>query len=505
MISGIKYLFFLCAWLACFSVLATSKGPIARFTFNNRSPLDDISGHSARLVGVGFTEDRFGNKNSAAFLSGSIYSYINLGTYKALKPESGTISLWVNMSTVVSSGWGADLNPILLTKYTQLNDYFESYALYYMVGSKRVVAVFSKDSTQQSSTYGQNFSINRWHHLLITNDYNYGSLYIDGKLELRIQKKYKTTFLETDSVMLGSTANKKNSRYFNGSIDDVEFYDRVLTEQEIQALYEAPDPYWLTKLIQKAFWLGAATIGTVLLLYFGIRYRLKKELQKEKLQMELANKILETDLRVNRALMNPHFVFNSLNSLQNFIMSKEYLQANNYLVKFSKLMRKLLESNISNTLGLQQEIELITTYLELEDVRFEKGINYTIDVEPGLIPSKIEIPVMLVQPFIENAIWHGLLKKKGQRLLSISFSGLEDNYIKCVVEDNGIGRKNAGTDNSKKSLATVFVMQRLELINKIRGLHCTLTIEDKPQDQGTIVTILLPISKKTQDVAGHNY
>ncbi len=169
-------------------------------------------------------------------------------------------------------------------------------------------------------------------------------------------------------------------------------------------------------------------------------------------------------------------------------------------------MRKLLESNLSNMVSLEQETELLTTYMELEDVRFEKKITYSIEIDPRIIPSSVEIPVMLLQPFIENAIWHGLLKKKGERLLKISFLWVEDGYIKCLIDDNGIGRKHARSGNpGKKSLATLFVLQRLDLLNKIHGLNCSLIIEDKAGDQGTRVAYFYPFLKNNHDTKGHHH
>ena len=503
--TGKNYIFFFGLFLLQM-FCSGQKGPVARFSFNNCSPFDAVSGYTARLANVGFTEDRFGNRDHAIFLPGNVYSYVNLGSSSALKPGSGTISIWISMEVPVWSGMGHKVNPILLTKSTERDDFYEAYAIYYMLESGRLVAVFSQDSIGERGAFGKKIMPSRWHHLLITYDYNFGSLYVDGELEMKMPKKFATTFLESDSVMIGNTANKKNSRYFNGAVDDIEFYDRVLTEQEIRDLYHAPDPHYGKKRVWFWFWRCGVMAGIILALYFTIRYRLKKEIIKKQQQLELANMVLETELRVNRALMNPHFVFNSLNSLQNFIMSKDYIQANGYLVKFSKLMRKLLESNISNMVSLEQEIGLLTTYMELEDVRFEKGITYAIEVEPNLVPAALEIPVMMLQPFIENAIWHGLLKKAGEKLLKVSFSKAGNDYLQCTIEDNGIGREKAAMRKTKtKSFAIIFVRQRLDLLNKIHHLNCTLTITDKPGGEGTLVTILLPILKKQNDVTRNNH
>jgi sensor histidine kinase YesM len=195
--------------------------------------------------------------------------------------------------------------------------------------------------------------------------------------------------------------------------------------------------------------------------------------------------------------MNPHFVFNSLNTLQNFILKSENDRAYSYLVKFSKLLRNILESNTSNVITLEHEIELISRYLEIENLRFEENIRYTITVDASAVPSVIHIPVMMLQPFVENAIWHGLIKKQGEKSLNISFSIQAGKYLQCIIEDNGLGRNRHTKDGpAKKSLASSFIVQRLDLLNKIYKLDCSLVIEDKPGNNGTIVKITLTILQK---------
>jgi sensor histidine kinase YesM len=120
---------------------------------------------------------------------------------------------------------------------------------------------------------------------------------------------------------------------------------------------------------------------------------------------------------------------------------------------------------------------------------------------------------MMVQPFVENAIWHGLLKKKGDKHVEITFALTNAIYLQCTISDNGIGRKNKepalpvkdAEESEKKSLATAFVMQRIHLLNKLYQMDCSLTIEDKQDHQGTIVTIILPILKKTTHDTALNY
>lgn len=489
------YLFFL---LFVFAIVTNtkaqlSKEPVARFTFNDGSNIDEINKQKIKLVGVHFTDDRFGNSNNAVFLSGHAESYINLGSYKVLKPKKGTIVLWVKIENQVAAGTGLMVNPIIITKCDTLDNFYEAYSMYYDPEEKKIAVSFTKDSTEQLNHFSSPIKQNKWHHLAVTYDNNISTFYLDGKENSTYPKNFETNFLEADSVLIGSTGNKKNQRFLKADIDDIEFYDTVLTAEEINKLYNAPNPNKNTILLN---WLLAILFFMVVsvILYFVIKQRVNIAVKKERQRLELNNKLLETELRVNRASMNPHFLFNSLNALHNLILNNEIDNASDYLVKFSKLVRKILDSNMHESISLELEIELLDLYMEIENLRFEENIKYTIITEDSLVSSATRIPIMMIQPFVENAIWHGLLNKTGDKVINISFSLFEKKYIYCIIEDNGTGRKKSRSSLiEKKSLATGFVKQRLDLLNKIYDLKCSLIIEDKPNNQGTIVKIILPI------------
>jgi hypothetical protein len=471
--------------------------PSAKFSFNNKTDCDEISKQKAKLIGTVFTKDRFDNDNNAVYLNGNKSSYINLGNYNALKPNVGTISLWVKIENKIWWGTGPFYNPIIITKSTNLDDFYEAYAIYLMLESEKLVAVNTMDSTVGVTIFNQKkFQRNTWYHLVISYDFNYFSFYVDGQLSLKLPKKFKTAFYEKDSVLIGTTGNKKNNRWLNGTVDDIEFFDKVLTDEEINELFHAPNPN-KNKIILNWVLIFLALIILITTSYFFIKHQIKIAVKKERLKFELSNKLLETELRANRASMNPHFLFNSLNTLHSFILINDTDNASDYLVKFSKLIRKILDSNMYDSISLDLEVEILERYLEIENLRFDKNINYTIVLDDAIIPSRIQIPLMMLQPFIENSIWYGLLNKSGEKKITITFSLFEDKYIYCVIEDNGTGRKKKSKTSfvEKKSLATVFIKQRLDILNKIYNLNCSLIIEDKPDNQGTIVRIILPILK----------
>lgn len=472
----------------------TTQDPVAKFSFNNQKDFDEVSHTKVKLVGANYTQDRFNNPNNAIYLSGNQNSYINLGNSPALKSKTASISLWLKIDNEVWAGQGYTVNPVIITKSCNKNDFFEAYAIYYIPEGDNICAFAAKDSLDQTNIVSaQKFERFKWHHLVLTYSAEQMAFYIDGKKIGEIAKGYDTHFLETDSVMLGVTANKKNNRFLNGYFDDIAFYDHVLTQEEVNELYNAPNPN-KNKIILNWILLFLAFILLVIIIYFIIKAKINKTVRKEKERLELNNKILETELRVNRASMNPHFIFNSLNTLHNFILVNDIDKASDYLVKFSKLIRKILDSNMHESNSLELEIELLETYLQIENLRFEENINYQIIIDDAVVSSAVNIPIMMLQPFVENAIWYGLLNKMGEKKLNISFSLFEDKYIYCIIEDNGTGRKKGVIKKvEKKSLATGFIEQRLDLLNKIYGLKCSLFIEDKPNNQGTIVKIILPI------------
>jgi LytS/YehU family sensor histidine kinase len=169
--------------------------------------------------------------------------------------------------------------------------------------------------------------------------------------------------------------------------------------------------------------------------------------------------------------MNPHFIFNALNSIQEFILTNEKKLANTYLGKFSDLMRITLDLSQEEYVPLNEELKALNLYLELENLRFSNEIDYAIDTGNITSPGSMLIPPMLLQPFVENAIKHGLLHKRGNKKLFISLTNEPENkLLHCIIADNGIGRKKSAElkkfhPQKHKSFATSATAKRLELLN----------------------------------------
>ncbi len=217
-------------------------------------------------------------------------------------------------------------------------------------------------------------------------------------------------------------------------------------------------------------------------------------LEHERQLAEANKKIGELKLMALRSVMNPHFIFNVLNSIQYYITQNDRLNALNYLSTFSQLIRGVLNHSVSNKIKLEDEINLLKNYIELEKIRFENKFEYKIDIEANLDIDTIEIPSLLVQPYVENAILHGLNNKKGNGLLTITIYE-KDDLVFFDIEDNGIGREASKKLNSQKitkhkSMGIKLTEERLKLINENKNV--SVNIEDLYNGDiptGTKVTI----------------
>jgi tetratricopeptide (TPR) repeat protein len=238
------------------------------------------------------------------------------------------------------------------------------------------------------------------------------------------------------------------------------------------------------------------TLAIGLLLYRGSKLKDKRRIS------EMNRKISEMTQANLRQQMNPHFIFNTLNSIQYYMYQHDKLATNNYLTKFSSLMRKVLDNSQHTSVPLTDELSALNLYLELESLRFKDKFEYKIDVDEEIDPLMHKIPTMLIQPYVENSICHGLIPMEGKGYVNIDLK-LKDDFILCTIEDNGIGREAAKERNQKRegnshnSLGTRITASRLDLVNELYGttLHTIYTDlkNERGEPSGTRVEIHIPI------------
>lgn len=215
----------------------------------------------------------------------------------------------------------------------------------------------------------------------------------------------------------------------------------------------------------------------------------------------LRQKVAELESKALRAQMNPHFIFNSLNAIQELVVTENVTAAYDYLSKFSKLLRLVLNNSEKPLIPLADEAAMLHLYLELESLRFRQSFTYQILIDEALDAESVLVPPLLLQPFIENAVWHGLMLKEGEKRLLVKVEPTGDG-LACTVEDNGIGRQKAAEIKAHKlgaghfeSKGLVLSRQRIELL-KSNGRSGEVKIEDLCRDglaAGTRVSIQLPL------------
>lgn len=213
---------------------------------------------------------------------------------------------------------------------------------------------------------------------------------------------------------------------------------------------------------------------------------------------ERANTNMLLELKSLRTQMNPHFIFNSLNSVNSFISKNDDRSANKYLSRFSQLMRLVLENSKSDFVSLESELKIIELYMELEHLRFQDKFDYELNIAQDISIESIEIPPMLIQPYIENAVWHGLRYLENKGKLSVEVTKKSD-VLTWTIMDNGIGRKASAEIKTKnqqlgKSTGMKNIEQRLDILNKMHATQMKTSIIDR-EEGGTKVILEIPIKQ----------
>lgn len=243
-----------------------------------------------------------------------------------------------------------------------------------------------------------------------------------------------------------------------------------------------------------------AVTGALLLLILATSFFIYKNIQSKKKRTDAAlkQKIAEIQMQSIRSQMNPHFIFNCLNSIENFIMRNEKLAASDYLNKFSELIRIMLESSRYDTIPFQKSMAAIILYLELEQLRFNNKFTYKFDVDPELINGDYKVPPLLMQPYVENAILHGISQSERESLQLHLSAYIDNGYIIYIVEDNGIGREQSSrykknNNPNHESLGNKLTQERIEIFNQQQNAEGGVTIMDlyneKNEPNGTRVSV----------------
>jgi ligand-binding sensor domain-containing protein len=273
--------------------------------------------------------------------------------------------------------------------------------------------------------------------------------------------------------------------------------------------------FTVAQVLYKRWWfLLASAVLLIFFVYYFYKQKIQRARTEARLRAEFSQQLAETEMRALRAQMNPHFIFNCLNSINKFILQKDTVAASQYLTKFSRLIRLILDDSNESMVSLYSEMELLRLYLEMESMRFDKKFRYLLSADADLNMSEVLLPSMLIQPYIENAIWHGLLHLPEAQLVNaridISFKAQQDQLL-ISIEDNGVGRVKAAELKSKSSLkrksyGMKLTEKRLRMMNEVHyvsigvasaQVSTTDLYHKSGEAAGTRVEIILPLQQNT--------
>jgi sensor histidine kinase YesM len=236
-------------------------------------------------------------------------------------------------------------------------------------------------------------------------------------------------------------------------------------------------------------------VASLVIWIFRIRLR------QERSKGEIKSQLLELEMRALRAQMNPHFIYNALNSIQSLVATNKTTSANKYISKFARLLRQVLENSKRSEIPLSQELESLRLYVDLEKLRLDEEVIFIEKVDETIAPETILIPPLVLQPFVENALWHGLSTKKGEKRIELTITEVQG-WLHFAIADNGIGRHEAAKLKSSlkqhESTAMQVTEQRLRDFNRTLNSN-PLQIEDVflPDGSTAGTRIILHVKKKS--------
>ena len=295
-----------------------------------------------------------------------------------------------------------------------------------------------------------------------------------------------------DSNWIDSSPDKPEALFLNLESGKYVFEVRACNNSGFCSAPKTLNFSILQPFYKKLWFVSIVTLLFFSMIFIVFKIRLKQKEKQERLKAErerLKKENYKSKIAAIRSQMNPHFMFNALNTIQEFILTNQQDIASEYLADFADLMRMYLNQSKEDEVSISTEEENLKLYLRLENLRFNDELNYQIEIDPLINKDGTMIPVMLIQPYVENCIKHGLLHKKGEKNLDIKFQKFGDTGIKCIIEDNGIGRASSADINASKtfkhkSFATNANESRIDMINQNREKKITAKIIDLHHDDG---------------------
>jgi LytS/YehU family sensor histidine kinase len=259
-------------------------------------------------------------------------------------------------------------------------------------------------------------------------------------------------------------------------------------EQQTEQKEKEIEQLKIQQATQRNFYLigGIAFMLIVLAMLSRLRYKRKRD--RELITTEFKKQLAQAETKALRSQMNPHFIFNCLNSINSFVIDGKHEIASDYLIKFSKLIRLILDNSRSETISIEKELDALKLYVVLESARFDNRFKCVYNIAGDVNTGSVMIPPMLLQPFVENAIWHGLMQKEGEGTIAVEIRKENEEFLNISITDDGIGREKAAEIKSKsathKSHGFKVTTQRIEMMNKLNSAGAQVHIIDLKDEQG---------------------
>ncbi|WP_456376278.1 sensor histidine kinase [Lutibacter sp.] len=261
------------------------------------------------------------------------------------------------------------------------------------------------------------------------------------------------------------------------------------------------DKFFIDLGVQPMFFVYLGAILQSIIFSIIIGFIIKRIQDKSKnAEVRLAIKLKEMEelkMTTLQSQMNPHFLFNSLNSINNFVLKNEVEKASDYITKFSKLIRVILNSSSSPTSSLSEELKILALYVKLEQMRVTGGFDYIVNIDKKLNIDSIKVPPLFLQPFIENSIWHGIMKKEGEKIITLTIKEDKGNVL-CVILDNGIGinktKQQTYLLQKRKFFGASATENRIRILHQNKGVHIETKDISTKNTTGTQVSISFPLN-----------
>ena len=340
---------------------------------------------------------------------------------------------------------------------------------------------------------------------VLPNSLNNISFYFDGICLTNPDKVFYTYKLEGFDKEWSPATDINYTKYDNLPAGKYTFKVKCCNNEGMWTIEPATFSFTVKPPFYKTWWFILTCIISITGIVISVfKIRLYQIKQKQKAEFDQQVEISKSELKALRAQMNPHFVFNSLNSIQHYILNSKGDEAVMYLSKFAKLIRIILNNSEKPTVTINEDIEAVKLYLELEKMRFDNKFTYNITISTDIDGDYDEIPPMLIQPYLENAILHGINPKEGKGTIDINLTLIEQ-FIKITITDDGIGREasralqHISAKSKHASLGMKITKDRLRLLNNMHQSNLSVNIIDlynnEKQPLGTKVEIFIPYIK----------